>query len=135
MAFGQRGLDRGLALQQPVQCIVEFVLINLTEPEHFAEARGGGGRRQRACGGELGGRIEDATNQKGERQIAAAIAAGAEETVQANLAGSAEGGGDVAVRQCASDGEGVTLGGNNGAALQYTAQSFDVRRGPVGEVA
>ena len=38
MAFGQCGLDGGLAHQQPVQCSVKFVLIDAAEPEHIAEA-------------------------------------------------------------------------------------------------
>jgi hypothetical protein len=56
---GQRGLDRGLTLQLPVQRGVEFVLIDLTERQQFTEARGGGRRRQRTGGGELGCGIED----------------------------------------------------------------------------
>jgi hypothetical protein len=44
MALGQRGFDPGLALQQPVERGVEFVLIDLTEPEQFTEARRGSGR-------------------------------------------------------------------------------------------
>jgi hypothetical protein len=39
MAFGQRRLDRGLTLQQPVQRGVQLVLIDLTEAEQFTEAR------------------------------------------------------------------------------------------------
>ena len=135
MAFGQRGLDRGLALQQPVQCMVEFVLIDLTEAEQFAEARCGGGGRQRTGGGEFGCRVEDPTDEEGEDEIAATIAAGAEDTVEADLAGGAERGGDVAVRQAADDGEGVTLGGDDGAALEHAAQAFNVGRGPVGQIA
>jgi MFS family permease len=46
MAFGQRRLDRGLAFQQPVECIVKFALIDLAEAELSAEARCGGGRRR-----------------------------------------------------------------------------------------
>ena len=135
MALGQRGLDGGLALQQPVQRGVEFVLVDLAEAEHFAEARGGGGGRQRTGGGELGGGIEDPADQQGEDEIAAAIAVGAEDTVEADLAGGAERGGDVAVRQAAGDGEGVALGGDDGAALEHAAQAFDVGRGPVGQIA
>ena len=125
MAFGQRGLDRRLALQQPVQCMVEFVLIDLTEAEQFAEARCGGGGRQRTCGREFGCRVEDPTDEESEDEIATTIAAGAEDTVEADLAGGAERGGDVAVWQAADDGEGVTLGGDDGAALEHAAQAFN----------
>ena len=135
MAFGQRGLDGGLTLQQPVQRGVEFVLIDLAEAEHFAEARCGGGGGQRTGGGELGCRIEDPTDQQGEDEIAAAIAVGAEDTVEPDLVSGAECGGDVAVRQAAGDGEGVMLGGDDGAALEHAAQAFDVGGWPVGEIA
>ena len=103
MAFGQRGLDRRLVLQQPVQCMVELVLIDLTEAEQFAEARSGGGGRQRTCGREFGGRIEDPTDEQGKDEIATTIAVGAKDTVEADLAGGAERGGGVAVWQAADE--------------------------------
>ena len=135
MAFGQSGLDGGLTLQQPVQRGVEFVLVDLAEAEHLAEARGGGCGGQRTGGGELGCGFEDPTDQQRKHEIAAAIAVGAEDTVKADPAGGAESGGDVAVRQAADDGEGVALGGDDGAAFEHAAQTFDVGRRPVGEVA
>ena len=135
MAFGQRGLDRRLALQQPVQRLVEFVLIDLTEAEQFAEARCGGGGRQRTCGREFGCRVDDPTDQESEDEIATTIAAGAEDTVKADLVGGTERGGDVAVWQAADDGERVTLGGNDGATLEHAAQAFNVGRRPVGKIA
>ena len=135
MALGERGLDRGLALQQPVERGVELVLVDLAEAEHFAEAGGGGGGRQRTGGGELGGGFEDAADEQGEDEVTAAMAVGAEDTVEADLAGGAESGGDVAVRQAADDGEGVALGGDDGAAFEHAAQTFDVGGGPVGEIA
>src|SRR3954447_25482522 len=106
MALGQRGFDCRLALQQPVQCIVEFVLIDLTETEQFAEARSSGSRRQRTGGREFGCRLDDPADQEGKDEIAATIAAGAEDTVEADLAGGAECSGGVAVWQAADDGEG-----------------------------
>ena len=70
--------------------------------------------------------IEDAPDQQGEDEIAAAVAVGAEQAVEADLAGGAERGGDMAVRQAAGDGEGVVLGGDDGAALEHAAQAFDI---------
>ena len=61
--------------------------------------------------------------------------AGAEDTVEADVARGAERSGDVAVRQAADDGEGVTLGGNDRAAFEDAAQTFDVSCGPVGQIA
>ncbi len=135
MTFGQCRLDRGLALQQPVQRGVEFVLIDLTEAKQFAEARCGGGGRQRTGGGELGYGVEDATDQQGEHKVAATIVTGAKDAVEADGARGTERGGNVAVWQAADDGEGLTLGGDDRAALQHTAQTFDVGYRPVGQVA
>ena len=72
---------------------------------------------------------------QGEDEVAAAIAVGAKDAVEADLARRAEGGGDMAVRQGAGDGEGFALGGDDGAAFEHAAQAFDMRLGPVGEVA
>jgi hypothetical protein len=38
VALGQRGLDGRLALQQPVQRGVEFVLVDIAEAKHITEA-------------------------------------------------------------------------------------------------
>jgi len=135
MAFGQRGLDGGLALQQPVQRGIELVLIDLAEAEHFTKARCGGVRGQRTGGGELGRWIEDPADQQGKDEIAAAIAVKAEDTVKPNLMSGAECGGDVAVRQAPGDSKRVMFGGDDGTPLQYAAQAFDVRCGPIGEIA
>ena len=134
IALGERRLDGRLALQQPVQRGVEFVLVDVAEAKHLAEAGGGGGGRQRPRGGEFCCRVEDASDQQGEHEIAAAIAVGAEDAVETDLAGGAECGSDMAVRQATDDGEGVAFGGDDGAALEHAAQPFDVRGGPVRQV-
>src|SRR5690348_12391034 len=90
MAFGQRGLDGGLTVQQPVQRGVEFVLIDLAEAEHVPEARCGSVGGERTSGGELGRWIKDPSNQQGEDEIAAAIALRAEDTVEPDLVSGAE---------------------------------------------
>src|SRR4051794_7302805 len=135
MAPGQCSLDGALACQQPVECGVEFVVVNLAETERFAQAGGRRGRRQRPGGGEFGDGIEDAPDQHGEDEVAAAVAVGAEDAVKADLARHAEGGGDMAVWQAAGDGDGVLLGWDDGAAFEHAAQAFDVSGGPAGEVA
>ena len=135
MAFGQCGLDRRLAFHQPVQCGVELVLIDATEPEHFAEARCGGRRRKRTRDRELGGGIEDAADQQGKNEIATAVAISAENTIEADPSRGAQRRGDVAVRQAADDREGVALGGYHRAAFEHAAQPLDVGGRPVGEVA
>src|ERR1700722_17148715 len=135
MTFGQRGLDGRLTLQQPVQRGIELVLIDLAEAKRFAEARCGSGGGQRTRGGELGRWIDDPPDQQGKDEIAPAIAVRAEDTVKPDLVSGAECGGDVAVRQATGDGEGVVLGGDDGAAFEHTAQAFDVGSWPVGQIA
>ena len=70
-----------------------------------------------------------------EDEVVATITIGAEDTIEADLAGGAERGGDVAVWQAADNGECVTFGGNDGAAFEHAAQAFNVGRGPVGKIA
>ncbi len=41
----------------------------------------------------------------------------------------------MAVWQAADDGAGVTLDGDDRAALEHAAQAFNVGRGPVGKIA
>jgi hypothetical protein len=74
-----------------------------------------------ARGGEFGCGVEDAADDQGERQITAAMAVRTEQTVEANPAGGAERGGDLAVRQAAGHGEGVALGRDDGAAPEHAA--------------
>ena len=107
MAPGQRRLNGGLALQQPVECRVEFGVIDLAKAERLAEAGGRRGGREAAGRGQFGNGVEDAAGQHGQNEIAAAIAVRAEEAVEADFARRAERGGDMAVRQAAGDGEGV----------------------------
>ena len=86
MAFGQHALDGRLTFQQPVQRRVEVVFVDLTEAEHFAQARGGRGRRQPSSGGELGCRIDDPGEQQGKHKVSTTIAGGPENTIQTDLA-------------------------------------------------
>src|ERR1700687_5562860 len=134
MTFGQGCLDGGLARQQPVERGVEFVVIDRAEAEPFAEAGGRRGGREAAGGGKLGGGIEDAANQHGQDEVAATIAVWAEDGVEADLAGGAERGGDVTMRQTTGDGEGVALGGGGGDAPDPPAQALDGGRGAGGPV-
>jgi hypothetical protein len=96
MALGQSGLDGGLALQQPVQRGVELVFIDRPEVEQLAQTRGRRGGRQRTRGRQLGRGIEDPADQKRKNEVAPSIAIRVENTIQTDLAGSAECGSDVA---------------------------------------
>jgi hypothetical protein len=110
---------------------VEFVLVDFARAKHLAQARSRGGGRQGAGGSQFGCRIENAPDQKGKDEITVTVAVRAEDTVKANPAGGAESGRDVAVRQTANDGEGFTLGWDDGATLENPAKTFDVGRRPV----
>jgi hypothetical protein len=70
MTFRQCGLDRRLALVQPVQRGVEFVLVDRAEAKYLAETGRGGARRERAGGGKFRGGIEDAADSQREHQVA-----------------------------------------------------------------
>jgi hypothetical protein len=74
MALGQDGRDGGLALVEPVERGIEFVVIDLAEAERFAEARGS--RGECACGGQLGHPVKDAAGEQREDEIAAAFSVG-----------------------------------------------------------
>jgi hypothetical protein len=67
--------------QQPVECDAEFVVVNLAETERLAKAGGRRGRRERPGGGEFGEGVEDAPDQQGEDEVAAAVSVGAEELI------------------------------------------------------
>ena len=135
VTLGERSLDRRLAREQPIEGGVEFVLIDVAEAECFAQAGRGGRWRERTSGGEFRGGIKDLADDQGKHQIAAAIVVGPEQTVEADLAGGAQGCGDVTVRQSAGHGEGVALGRDDGAAPEHAAQPFDGGLGPVGQIA
>src|SRR5689334_8225404 len=135
MAPGQGSLDCRLALMQPVERGIELILVDLAKAERFAQAGGGGGRRKHARRRHLGDRIEDAPDQQRDDEVAAAVALGAEQTVEADLTGGAEGSGDMAMGEAAGDGEGIAFGGDDRATFEHTAQAFDMGCGPVGEVA
>ena len=77
----------------------------------------------------------DPANHKREYEVAAAIAVRAKDTIEADLAGGAEGGGGVTVRQGSYHGEGVPLGRDDGASLEHAAQPFDAGNRPIREVA
>ena len=134
MAFGKRRLDGGLADRQPVECAIEFVLIDQPESELLAKAGSRGVRRQRPGGSKLGPGIEDAADHQGQDEVAAAVAVRAEQPIEADLARCAEGRVDMPMRQRADDGDGILVLGNNGAAFEQCLEAGDTLARPVGEV-
>ena len=140
MALCQRGLDRALTLEEPVERGVEFVLADVAERQFDAEAGGGGDRIERLGGGELGGRRDDAADDHGhdevDRPMAVGLARGLgpDDPVEADGARRAQHGGHVAMRQRALDGEGLLARGQHDPALQDAAQTLDVLGRPMAEV-
>jgi hypothetical protein len=49
----ERLLDRALALAEPIECAIEFILVHLPEADNVAEAGGGALGIEHAGGGEL----------------------------------------------------------------------------------
>ena len=134
VAPGERGLDRRLAGEQPVERRIQLVLGDLLQPEHRAQAGGGGRGSERLGGRQLRGRGEDAADDQGDRELAAALAGRAEQAVEADLAQRAEHGGDVTMRQRADDAQRCLPGRDDGAALEQGTQPFDQLARPVGQI-
>ena len=103
MALGERGLDGGLTLVQPIERRVEFALVDIAEAEFDAEARGRRGRIQRLGGRQLGSRRDDPADDHRHDEIARPVGLVGfprpEQTVEADRAGHAQRGRDVAVRR------------------------------------
>ena len=94
----------------------------------------GGGRIQHPRGRQFGRRLEQAGNNQGQRQIAAALRRAARQhSVERNVARSAERGEHVAVRQRADDFHRLS-GGQQLATPQHGAELFDALGGPAGQV-
>ena len=137
MALRQRGLDRALTLEEPVERGVEFVLADLAQGQLDAEARGGGGGMSALAvasleaGAMMRLTIMARTRSRGRLGSSQpwARAAGRDRP-----RAPAEHGGDGPMRQRALDGEGLLARRQHDAALEHAAQTLDVLGRPVGEV-
>jgi len=134
VVFGERRLDRRLADGEPVEGGVELVLIDRTETELLTEAGAGRVRRQCTGGGKLGAGLEQTADHEGQDKIATAVAVRPQQAVEADLAGRAEGGGNVPMRQRADDSDRLLVTGNDGAAFEQHLEAGDAVGRPVGKV-
>jgi hypothetical protein len=134
MLAGERLLDRRLALAEPIDGSIEFILIDRSKPENVAEAGCRGGRIEHAGGGELGGRRNQAGHDHGDDEIAGAVTGGTENAIKADVAQRAEHRGDMAVWQGAAHDDALLVGRCSGAALEQRAQSLDELAWPIREV-
>ena len=124
MAAGEALFDAGLAAEQPVHGVVEFVLIDLAEPQHLSEGGDGGFWGEGACGGELGAGVDDAGDDEGDGEIAVPAGGAGDEGVEPESSEGTEDGGDVPVGEAAAAGEGF-VGGDEGFAFESSSDESD----------
>src|SRR5260370_32198577 len=134
MLAGERLLDRLLAVGEAVNGGIEFILVDRPKAENVAEAGSRGDRIEHTGGGELRGRRDQAGHDHGDDEIAGAVAGGAKNAVEADVAQRAEHGGDMAVRQGTADDDALLAGRRGGAALEERAQSLDEFARPIRKV-
>src|SRR5580698_11036893 len=132
MTSGQRGFDALLLGEEPIEGVVEFLLVDLAERQHGAERRGRSGAVEQPRGGELGGWIEQPRHHQGgdERHHARSLSSAlGQQIVEAELAQHAERGRDMAVGQATHELEVRRI-----LVAQQPAQRFDLARRPVRDV-
>ena len=134
MLARQRLFDRLLALAEPVERHIELVLVDRSEVEHVAEARRRGERIEHAGGGQFGGRRNQAGDDHGDDQIAAAMTGRPKHAIETDAAQCAQHSRDVTMRQGAAHDDGLLFGRRNLAALQQRAQAFDDLARPIGQI-
>jgi hypothetical protein len=141
---GHRRLHRRLAFDQPVEGGIELVLVDRAQPQHGAQAGGGGLRVQGSRRGQLRGRRHHTRRDHRDDQVAAAVAGRPEQAIQTDGAQGAEHRRHMPVRQRALHRErGPVLSdispgpvlGDHRAALEQCPEALDQRRRPVGQVA
>ena len=125
MAAGQPGLDRVLAVFQPVHRRVDVIGGRARDAEVGAQ----GGIGPPGQGGQLGAGLDHPGDDQGQGQVPLA-ARGAEQGGQPEFAGHGMHGGDVAVRHRPGDGDRAG-GGNQLLAFQPGVDQVDdvVRQG------
>jgi len=106
VAAGKAALDRILPLAEPVERSIEVVLVYPLDPKLGSERR----VRERAGGGELGCRVQDARDEHGQAEGALARGGAIEQAGELEPPGHLERRLDVAVQQARLDLEGLIDG-------------------------
>jgi hypothetical protein len=128
---GQRVLDRLLPAVQVVHRRVQVILIAAAQVQDLAQRCGRGLAAQPAGDGQLGVRRDHLRGRHRGHQVPVPGRHRVDQLLQAQLAGRAEHGGDVAVRQAAGDLERlVEGGGGRRLAFQHPGQGLDLDLGP-----
>ena len=97
VASGQRFLDPGLPLPEPVQHVEHLVAGDGTEVEQDPEAAVGGIGGESPGGGQLGAGVDEAGDEGGQGQVALAAGGAVKDAGKAELGGQAEQDCNVAV--------------------------------------
>ena len=135
VAAGERGFDKGLLADQPVERGVEFAGGDAAEVEDLAQGMAGGGGIEHPRGGQLRRRVEQTGDNQAECQSAVPPAAPArQEIIETDLPGGGESRHDMAVRERATDFEAALAGRHHPVATQHGAQGLDLLGWPVGEI-
>jgi hypothetical protein len=123
----ERVLDRVLPGAQVVHRCVQVILITGPQPEDLAGRGGRGFPPEPAGDGELGVRRDHLRGRHRDHQVPVPGRDRVDELVEAEPAGRAQDGGDVAVRQAAGDLERpVQVRGGRRLALQHPGQRVDL---------
>jgi hypothetical protein len=101
--------------------------------ERLGQGTGSGLLIQAAGSGQFGARVEDAGGNEGADEIALGATSAGEQIVKAEMAKSAEDGGDMAMRKRAEDLKGL-VASDQILALQDATQEVDLSSGPGGEI-
>jgi hypothetical protein len=128
---GQRVLDRVLPGGQVIHRRVQVILVTRPQVQHLARGAGRGFLPEPAGDGQLGVRRDDLRDRHRGHQVPVPRRLGVDQLGQAQLAGRAQDGGDVAVRQAAGDLERpVETDGGRRLALEHPGQGVDLGVGP-----
>jgi hypothetical protein len=128
---GQRVLDRVLPVPQVAHRLIQVILIAAAQVQDLAQRAGRGLAAQPAGDGQLGVRRDHLRDRHRGRQVPVPGRHRVDQLFEAQLAGRAQDGGDVAVRQAAGDLERpVQVGGGRRLAFQHPGQRLDLGLGP-----
>ena len=134
VAVGEALFDPGLAEQQPVEHVEDFVAVDLAEAEKGSEAGVGGLGGEAACGGEFGIGSVDAGGDGGEGEVSPAAGVAVQDALQPEFLAGAEDGGDVTVGEGAANGDGAVEAFEGDTAADDGADALDEGGGQLGEV-
>ncbi len=134
MPLRQRGLDRLLTRQQPVERLVRLRACDRTQTQDRAETARGRSRIKPLHCREFRGRGDDPPDDHRERQITRPIALGPQDPVETDLADRSEHRRHVPVRQRADHLEGLLSRRHDDAAPEKRPETLDPLGRPVGQV-